>query len=111
MKLLDKIFGQNQHKPDCASNINCAVYHKDGICPGYKHCDCDATLSKEKDTCIGETILRKEKEIIKERDKELEDIHCLHKECDKCHGSGVTAQGFDCIHMISCPCKNCSIRM
>ncbi len=29
-----------QHKPNCSTNMRCAVYHADGICPGYKSCDC-----------------------------------------------------------------------
>lgn len=31
-----------KHKPNCASNISCAVYHENGVCPGYKKCDCGA---------------------------------------------------------------------
>ena len=35
---------------------------------------------------------------------------CLHKACMKCHGSGVDKDGMTCIHMISCPCPNCTPR-
>ena len=29
-----------KHEPYCKTNIQCLVYHSDGICPGYKECDC-----------------------------------------------------------------------
>ena len=32
-----------QHKPECASNTMCAVYHNNGICDDPKQCDCDHT--------------------------------------------------------------------
>lgn len=31
---------EKQHKPDCSTNTECAVYHRDGVCPGYEDCDC-----------------------------------------------------------------------
>jgi hypothetical protein len=41
------------HKPDCSSNIHCAVYHADGICPGYRGCDCGfESVSSKKATMI-----------------------------------------------------------
>lgn len=36
--------------------------------------------------------------------------NCLHKSCQKCSGVGVDKDGQACIHMISCPCKNCSAK-
>ena len=33
---------QKQHKPGCKINIQCLVYHQDGVCPGpYGTCTCD----------------------------------------------------------------------
>jgi hypothetical protein len=40
-----------------------------------------------------------------------EDNDCLHKQCERCNGTGVdkvTKQS--CIHFISCPCKRCTPR-
>lgn len=31
-----------KHKPNCSSNIRCAVYHENGVCPHPKKCDCGA---------------------------------------------------------------------
>ena len=36
-----------RHKPDCATHMHCAVFHADGICPGYKSCDCGVESPKE----------------------------------------------------------------
>lgn len=36
------------------------------------------------------------------------DYLCLHKRCIECHGTGKTDIGIDCIHYISCPCKDCN---
>jgi hypothetical protein len=33
---------------------------------------------------------------------------CLHKQCEKCKGTGLTEQGTLCIHHISCDCPMCS---
>jgi hypothetical protein len=33
---------------------------------------------------------------------------CLHRTCSACHGTGVKRNGTACVHMISCPCRNCS---
>ena len=35
-----------RHKPDCATHMHCAVFHADGVCPGYKSCDCGAEPPK-----------------------------------------------------------------
>lgn len=32
---------------------------------------------------------------------------CLHKNCQNCHGTGHGKLG-TCVHMLSCPCPNCS---
>lgn len=32
---------------------------------------------------------------------------CMHDACERCHGTGVSAQGA-CVHMISCPCPRCT---
>ena len=37
---------KNRHKPNCATNAHCAVFHADGVCPGYKSCDCGAEPPK-----------------------------------------------------------------
>ena len=31
-----------KHTSNCSSNISCAVYHADGVCPRYKQCNCGA---------------------------------------------------------------------
>lgn len=33
---------------------------------------------------------------------------CIHKQCKKCRGTGITKQGTICVHMISCKCPLCS---
>ncbi len=40
---------------------------------------------------------------------ENRDTACLHKQCDRCNGTGVDklTKQF-CIHMISCPCRLCN---
>jgi len=40
----------NKHKPNCSSNIHCAVYHANGVCPGYKPCDCGVEKPKKEIT-------------------------------------------------------------
>lgn len=35
---------------------------------------------------------------------------CLHKQCPNCNGTGFGKRGV-CVHMISCPCVNCTPRM
>jgi len=36
---------------------------------------------------------------------------CMHKSCPQCHGTGRREDGLGpCIHMISCPCPNCTPR-
>lgn len=40
----------------------------------------------------------------------LPDAPCMHRNCPNCHGTGVGRMG-TCIHMISCPCPNCSPTM
>ena len=55
-------------------------------------------------------------EELKERSKIIDKFNstpeivggCLHKACPRCSGGGVDKDGQGCIHMISCPCKNCS---
>jgi hypothetical protein len=36
-----------RHKPNCSTNISCAVYHENGICPNPKPCDCGAELPQK----------------------------------------------------------------
>jgi len=36
------------------------------------------------------------------------DEKCLHNGCSQCHGTGIKKNGEICVHMISCPCKNCN---
>ncbi len=50
------------HKPWCASNIQCAVYHNNGICPDQKQCNCVGNeqppkLNPEKLAALLETII------------------------------------------------------
>lgn len=33
---------------------------------------------------------------------------CLHDQCYACHGTGITATGQHCIHMLSCDCPKCA---
>lgn len=33
---------------------------------------------------------------------------CLHDECSKCHGTGISLLG-PCVHAISCNCPKCAI--
>lgn len=55
-------------------------------------------------------------EYLKERIKELEQKFtkkivrddCLHRTCPNCKGAGIRENGFACLHMLYCPCKNCS---
>ena len=35
---------------------------------------------------------------------------CLHKSCTNCGGTGLSKLGGPCVHMISCPCSQCSPR-
>lgn len=36
-------------------------------------------------------------------------IECLHLKCSECNGTGFKKNGLGtCVHMISCPCKNCN---
>lgn len=36
-----KIVDNKQHKPGCMTNLQCLVYHPDGVCPGpYGQCTC-----------------------------------------------------------------------
>ena len=44
------------------------------------------------------------------RPDEKPDESCLHKKCSLCHGTGVKTDGRPCVHMISCPCANCTPR-
>ena len=32
---------------------------------------------------------------------------CLHKQCEKCKGTGITDRGTICVHHISCDCVLC----
>lgn len=36
---------------------------------------------------------------------------CLHECCPDCFGTGRKVDGSSCIHMISCPCPKCTLRM
>lgn len=36
-------------------------------------------------------------------------VKCFHKNCPECKGTGRKGNGQNCIHMISCPCPNCSL--
>lgn len=56
-------------------------------------------------------------EYLKERIKELEERYtmkktlredCLHRACSSCKGTGVRENGKACLHMLYCPCKNCT---
>ena len=43
--------------------------------------------------------------------KQLPDIKCLHLICSQCKGTGIKKDGTRCVHYLSCPCKNCTIKM
>lgn len=38
----------------------------------------------------------------------INEQNCLHQSCSSCSGTGRRKDGTVCVHMISCPCKNCS---
>ena len=43
--------------------------------------------------------------------KEVQTIGgCLHYSCSDCKGTGKKKSGGVCIHMLSCPCSNCTPR-
>lgn len=33
---------------------------------------------------------------------------CLHKQCTRCKGTGVTKRGEPCLHYLSCQCPKCT---
>lgn len=33
---------------------------------------------------------------------------CMHDNCPECCGTGIRRDGRACVHMISCPCPQCS---
>ena len=33
---------------------------------------------------------------------------CMHDNCSQCCGTGIKVDGLACVHMISCPCPQCS---
>ena len=36
---------------------------------------------------------------------------CAHDQCSLCGGTGVKTDGTTCVHMISCTCPKCSVRI
>ena len=56
----------NKHKPNCSSNISCAVYHANGVCPGYKPCDCGVEKPKKEITAPTPKVLDWELEAMKQ---------------------------------------------
>lgn len=43
-----------RHDPMCKTNISCAVYHSDGICPDRDVCTCKPMKNTSTENCCGE---------------------------------------------------------
>lgn len=58
-------------------------------------------------------VLEKDESLLEYHDRVVKwpDIKCLHLTCSQCKGTGIKKDGTPCIHYISCPCKNCNIKM
>lgn len=46
--------------------------------------------------------------IYKQDDKKKS--NCLHENCPRCNGTGISNLGGVCIHNIACNCPKCSVR-